>query len=204
MSSDAVPSSPPGDPATRRAILEAARALLEAGGAVRLADVGRAAGVSRQAVYLHFGSRTGLLVALVQYVDESQRLDERAEVVRRAPSALAAIDRFAELWAEYLPSIAAVARALLAARDHDAAAAAAWDDRMRGLREVARFLIRRLADEGRLARGWTVEGATDACWAMILPQVWHALSVEQGWSRRRYARGLGLMLRGAFVSPERS
>ena len=61
-----------GDPATRRRILQAAWELLEQRGAgVRLVDVADRAGVSRQAVYLHFGDRSGLLVALVDFIDVS-------------------------------------------------------------------------------------------------------------------------------------
>ena len=61
-----------GDPETRRRILQATWELLEQQGAgVKLVDVADRAGVTRQAVYLHFGDRSGLLVALVDYIDVS-------------------------------------------------------------------------------------------------------------------------------------
>ena len=52
---------------TRAAILAAALRLLEHDGyhAVGLAAVGREAGVSRQSIYLHFGSKANLLRALL-------------------------------------------------------------------------------------------------------------------------------------------
>ena len=55
-------------------MLEAARALLEerSAQAVKLEDVASRAGVSRQSVYLHFGSRAGLLLALVAHVEASR------------------------------------------------------------------------------------------------------------------------------------
>ncbi len=47
---------------TRDRILDAAWTLLEekAGSGVRMSDIARQAGISRQAVYLHFASRTEL------------------------------------------------------------------------------------------------------------------------------------------------
>jgi len=65
-------SSQKGDPATRRRICEAALRLIvkRRGAAVTLAEVARAARVSRQALYLHFADRAELLLALVRYADD--------------------------------------------------------------------------------------------------------------------------------------
>lgn len=53
-----------GDPQTRRRILDAAKTLLEAnpGAPVPMAEVAASAGVSRQALYLHFTDRTTLFL----------------------------------------------------------------------------------------------------------------------------------------------
>ena len=61
---------------TRGRILEAARNLLlkRSGGEVSMAEIAKEAGVSRQAVYLHFADRVSLFVALVKYVDEKRGL----------------------------------------------------------------------------------------------------------------------------------
>ena len=52
-------------PDTRTKILQATRQLMEErrGLGVRMSDIAKAAGVSRQAVYLHFDSRIELLSA---------------------------------------------------------------------------------------------------------------------------------------------
>ncbi|MCB0952277.1 MAG: helix-turn-helix transcriptional regulator, partial [Microthrixaceae bacterium] len=75
-----------GDPETRNRILEAAWSLLaEHGAQIKLADVAARASVSRQALYLHFGDRAGLLVALVNHMDESLDLGESLVEVYSAP-----------------------------------------------------------------------------------------------------------------------
>ena len=63
---------------TRERILDSTLQLLESGGGskVRMSDIARQAGVSRQAVYLHYPSRAELLVAATRH------LDERLQIVR--------------------------------------------------------------------------------------------------------------------------
>ena len=68
-----------GDPRTRTRILEATWGLMEErlGRGVRMSDIAEAAGVSRQAVYDHFGSRAELMAATVRYGDVLLGLGER-------------------------------------------------------------------------------------------------------------------------------
>ena len=54
------------------------------GRGVRMSDVAGMAGVSRQAVYDHFGSRADLMVATVRYGDTVLGLDERLSRYRVA------------------------------------------------------------------------------------------------------------------------
>lgn len=42
-----------------------------------MGDIAAAAGISRQAVYLHIASRTELLVATTRYLDEALEADTR-------------------------------------------------------------------------------------------------------------------------------
>jgi AcrR family transcriptional regulator len=64
-----------GDPATRQRICEAAlRLIVKRGGVdVPLADVAKAARVSRQALYLHFKDRAALFVAVARRFVASNR-----------------------------------------------------------------------------------------------------------------------------------
>jgi AcrR family transcriptional regulator len=188
--------------ATRERILEATRRLLEKHGAaaVRLEDVGREAGCSRQAVYLHFGSRASLLVALVERIDEQGGVLEAARSWH-APEmdAVARLETFLAWWSEYLPKIRPVAQALLAERAFDDAADAAWQNRMAALHNGARFLVDRLAKENALAPAWKPAEAADWLWALISVQLYETLA-ERGWSHRRYVDRLRRVVRAALLA----
>ena len=73
---------------TRTRILKAAWTLLEAsrGRGVKMGDIASAAGVSRQAVYLHFATRADLLIATTHYVDEVNDVAGRLVASRTAAS----------------------------------------------------------------------------------------------------------------------
>ena len=88
---------------TRERILRATWRLLEErrGQNVRLEDVARAASVSRQAVYLHFGSRTTLFVETARYADESLKLMERIREACDAETGVVAIEAYVRFWASY-------------------------------------------------------------------------------------------------------
>ena len=190
-----------GDPETRIRIMKATRELIERSGGelVRLQDIAQAAGVSRQAIYLHFGSRVGLLVATVQYVDQSAGFFDRTAHVREAENSLQALEFFIVFWADYISSVYKLAKALFAARETDLAAAAAWSDRMDGLRSICRHLVERLEKEGQLLPVWTVETAADALWALISVQLWEQLVVDQGWTKSQYTERLTFILRQALT-----
>src|SRR6266511_5589571 len=117
----------------RIAILDAARRLFEDKDfiSVTLEEVARKAGVSRQAVYVNFGSRAGLLVALVSYVDEIGGLQVKLAKVLDSPTALGALEALVDFRARYAPSIFLLATQVDAARRVEADAEATWQGRMR-------------------------------------------------------------------------
>src|SRR5215210_3958710 len=103
-----------GDPKTRTRILEATWRLMEErnGRGVRMRDVADAGGVSRQAVYDHFGSRAELMVATARYGDEVRGLEERLRGYRAAVSGVERLEAFIEFWGNYIPEIHGIARGL--------------------------------------------------------------------------------------------
>lgn len=190
-----------GDPETRKRILDAARGLLEDRGLpITMAQVAEAAGVSRQAVYNHVGDRSGLMVALVGYLDEVLGLAELAESVREAPTGREALAAMVALHATYHEHIIGFTRQAEALRHSDPAVAAAWEDRMAGRREAHRGIVRRLADEGELAAGWDVESAAMVLYTVTLPRTWDELVVERGWSTGQYREHMTRLLTRALVA----
>ena len=182
---------------TRTRILEAALRLLEAqrGQRVRMGDIARAAGISRQAVYLHFASRAELLAATTLYVDEQLGLEQRLARSRAAGSGTGRLDAYIEFWGNYLPEIYGVARALLDAQANDAAAAAAWNERMQAMRDGCRAAIAALESDGRLAKRWSTEEATDLLWTMLSVRNWEQLTQACGWSTSQYIRRMQAVAR---------
>ena len=203
MSSDAIPY---GDPETRRRILDTAWALLEEQGTgVRIADIAAKAGVSRQAVYLHFGDRTSLFVALGDHVDVSFGRDRLRAHVFGAPTGVESLRRWVQTMSWYTAKIDTVSRILELAAESDEALAAVWKDRMTGRRGHARRIAERIAAEGQLADGWTVEAAADLIFAVTLPGPWRVLTSVVGWSNERYADEItGLLELSLLDTPARS
>jgi AcrR family transcriptional regulator len=175
--------------------------LEERGGrGVRMGDIATAAGISRQAVYLHFVSRVELLVAATRYLDEVLDVDRRLAPSRAAKTGVERLTLYIECWGHYIPDIYGVAKALLLARDTDDAAEAAWKDRMLAMRDGCRAAIEALHSDGTLAPEWKPRNATDALWTMLSVQNWENLTSECGWSTRQYVNGMKILAKRAFVN----
>ncbi len=186
---------------TRSRILEATVRILEehGGRGVRMGDIARETGISRQAVYLHFASRAELLTATTQYRDEVLNLQGRLAASRAASSGVERLALYIELWGNYVPEIYGVAKALMLAQDTDKAAAAAWQDRMLAMRDGCRAAIEALDADGQLAPGWTAKRATDVLWTMLLVPNWENLTLECGWSTAEYIRWMKALAERTFV-----
>ena len=188
---------------TTRRLIEESR-----GQPVRMKDIAEASGFSRQALYLHFGSRAGLMVATVQYLDgegdEAGGLMKRTEHVRAEPDSVKAVEMFVEVWAAYVPRIYGVARQLLILRETDEAAAAAWEDRMESFHDGAcTYLVEQLARDGRLADGWEREAAVDMLWTLLSIQTWESLVIAREWSAEQYTSRMKRLIRQTLISSPR-
>ena len=186
---------------TRSRILESTVRMLEehGGKGVRMGDIAKESGISRQAVYLHFASRTELLVAATRYLDEILDVDKRLAPSRAATSGIERLPLYIDCWGNYIPEIYGVGKALMLAQDTDEAAAAAWDDRMAAMRDGCRAAIDALHADKMLSPGWTRQKATDALWAMLLVPQWEALTIECGWSTKQYVHWMKTLAEQTFV-----
>jgi len=190
-----------GDPQTRKLIFEKTIQLMERqpGQAVRIDDIARAAKISRQAIYLHFGSRAELLIATARHVDEINGLSSRLETLNSAKGA-EALDAYVDFWGNYMPVVYGLAKALLALRETDAAAAAAWDDRMSALYAGCQNVIACLAREKLLAPEWSVDQAVDMLWALSSIELWENLTQTCGWTNAKYIKHMKAVLRRTFLA----
>jgi AcrR family transcriptional regulator len=182
---------------TRARILDAALALItkrgEAGGT--MAEIAKAARVSRQAVYLHFADRADLMLALVRHVDEKRGIDAEIQKMIDAPTGVAAMRAMVAMQARLNPGVWAVARALDAVRRTDVAAERGWQDRLENRLHGCRLMVQRMAREGTLKPGLSEPAAADLLWTITSLRMWEDLVLQRGWSAQEYEeRVAGLLL----------
>lgn len=186
---------------TRTKILSATWRLIEKEGAhdVRMSDIAKAVGISRQAIYLHFATRTELMIATTHYVDDIREVKKRLIRYDAATDGVETLEAFVEFWGNYIPEIYALAKALLAVRATDEAAEAAWQDRMNAVRSGCRRAIEALNHEGKLAQDWTKEKAIDFCWTMLSVHNWEQLILDCRWTTEEYITRMQTLLKENLV-----
>ena len=198
----AAPSAP--EPGTRERVLQVARAMIGERGnaAISLVDVAAEAGLSRQTLYLMFGSRSGLLLAVVDQLDDTSQVPARLAALRQGMPATDSFEPYLRTWFEYIPVVLPVARALLAAAaTGDADARRAWDSRMQKLRGGFLQLAKGLKAAGQLRDGWTPEAAADWIYAQTHVDVWQHLVVESGWKPQTAVARIVGGLRETLLKP---
>ncbi|MGI9350712.1 MAG: TetR/AcrR family transcriptional regulator [Rhizobiaceae bacterium] len=177
---------------TRTRILKTTQRLLEAGSSnsVRMSDIAKACGVSRQAVYLHFPTRAELLVATARSIDEAENIDLRLTASRTALGGVDRLSAFIEAWGNYIPAVFGVAKALQDMKDNDPEAKAAWDDRMRALRHGCQAAVNAIVKDGLLNPQFRKKEAVDFLLTLISVKNWEHLTKECGWSQRQYINSI--------------
>ena len=189
---------------TRAGILAAARDLFRSAGyaATTIDAIASSAGVSAKTVEAVFGTKRGVLAALVDPVatggppqdlvhrlreatDPRQRLGLVAELTRRAYEA--SVPEF-----ELMRGAAAVAPEI-------AAAAGQVESRRRG--NQAR-LTAYLQEQGCLREDLSAEEATDIVWVLTSYDVYRALVAESQWPAARYQDWLADTLAASLLRPE--
>ncbi len=186
---------------TREKILIAAWKLLEAGrgNAVRMTDIAKKTGISRQAVYLHFPTRADLLIATTRYLDEVKNVDQRLAASRSAANGVERLDAFIDAWGNYIPEIYGIAKALFAMQDSDEEARAAWADRMQAVRHGCEAAVQALKRDGTLSKDHPPKQATDLLWTMLSVRNWEQLTIDCGWSQKRYIETIKVQARRTLV-----
>jgi AcrR family transcriptional regulator len=175
---------------SRERVLDAALKLIRRRGdaSVTMAQIARAARLSRQAVYLLFADRADLMVALAGHVNESLGLPARIQRVMNARTGIGMLEAFVSMQAEGNPAVWAVARAIDAVRRTDAAAERAWQSRLKSRLDGCRVIVSRLQADGSLRRGLDPSIAADLLWTMTSLRTWEDLVLEREWSPGQYQR----------------
>lgn len=187
---------------TRIRILNSAWQLLETpgGSAVRMTDIAKAAGISRQALYLHYPNRADLLVATTRHIDEINDIDARLAASRAAKGGIERLEAYIAAWGGYIPQIHGVARALMSMQDNDAEARIAWAGREAAMREGCAAAVAALDRDGTLTPDLSAAEATDLLWTLLSVRNWDRLVQECGWSQGAFIREMQRLARAALVA----
>jgi AcrR family transcriptional regulator len=187
---------------TRDRILDAAAGILKKHGtAPTMSAIARAAGISRQALYLHFADRTALLVALVAHIGDREQLPAGIAAMDAAGDAAGQIRAWAHMQTWRNPRITAMGRALDSARHTDPSAAAAYRDRTGNRMRGALSIIQRLREEGRLHPTWTTAEAAALLWELTSFHVWDDLVNEAQIPPGRYVEIITAAALSALGAP---
>jgi len=187
---------------TRQRILETAHELLvERGYAAMTVDaVATGAGVSVPSVYAIFGSKTGLLEAII---DRARFGPSYRQLVEQALQAEDAVERL-----RYAGAIARgiydAERSLIDLMGGASVLSPELALKMRG-HELDRLdaqsgTIRRLAEQGRLKADLSVESAADILWTLTGRDIYRMLVQGRGWSGDKYQQWLADSLVAQLVS----
>jgi AcrR family transcriptional regulator len=167
---------------------------------VRMSDIAKTAGISRQALYLHFPNRADLLVATTRHIDAVKDIDARLAASRTATGGIERLEAYVAAWGDYIPQIHGVAMALMSLQDHDAEARIAWAGRETAMREGCAAAINALQRDGTLTPALSPNAATDLLWTLLSVRNWDRLVQDCGWSQTRYIAQMQRLARAALVA----
>lgn len=184
---------------TRAGILEAAWILMAEQQRLdaRMAEIAAAAGVSRQTLFLAFGNRAGLLVAMARHQDTRSDHVLRMRQIAATGADKPALHAFVDAWLDYLPVVYPVAIQLETGSLSDADANAAWQDRIfsQGVRiGLDRILSQIAAGDGLGADQLDTSRLAELCLTLLVPSAWRYLVVERGWTAEAFARSRHLLV----------
>lgn len=194
---------------TRRAVLDAARALFTTHGypATTVAEIARRARVNVDTLYATVGRKPALLREVVETAisgsDHAVPAEERDYVraVRAATTAGEKIDIYAGALGRMGPRTAPVFLALRAAADRDPECAALHAE-ITGRRAAnMRVFAADLRATGELRADLSDEEAADIVWAMNSADYYALLVDARGWTPERYGRHLADAWRRMLLEP---
>lgn len=187
---------------TRRALLEATRAILEEQGfeALTMSAVAEQAGISRRGAYLHFEGLSALIAELFEHVAAVEGLEESAAPVREAEDAVEALEAWARHAAAYHPRVMAVDRAIQRVESVNEAAAEHRARVSAKQMEICEEVVRSLADQNLLSPHWTVAGASDLLYGLLSTELFSRLIDHRDWSGAQMADRLVLLVHSALVT----
>jgi AcrR family transcriptional regulator len=188
---------------TRSAILDAARRLFAEQGyaATAVRPIAEEAGVAVQTLYSTFGSKQGLLLALVDTVREQSGAQELGERMRHTDDPHQLVGLAARIRRQILERCGDIVATFREGAAGDPDVAAAYEEGQRRTREGLALACSRLEALGALRPGLTPKLAVDQAAAMFSAEIYEELTGHRsGWSPDDYERWLAERLSEMLLS----
>jgi AcrR family transcriptional regulator len=191
----------------RQAVLEAAHTRFVEHGyaATTMAEVAADARVSVETVYKAFGSKAGLVKAVLDVSivgdDDPIALMERDSIqrIRAEPDPRRKLRAYAAHLVATAPRTFPVQFVVREAAAADPAAAGVWEqlqaERLTGMTHLAG----ELHAGGHLRSGVSTDEARDVLWTHNSVELWHLLVIQRGWDTQRYGVWIGEQLIAALL-----
>lgn len=170
--------------ATRREILGAARRLFARKGfsATSIQQIADEAGVAVQTIYSSVGSKSKLVVALADLIDEEADIPELGRALGETDDPRELIARAVHLTRQLYERCGDIISVALSAARDDADAAAVLGEGLRRHGEGTARVAMRLQAQGALPAGTDGDRAAAVLSMMTGPASWDALVASAGWS----------------------
>lgn len=187
---------------TRARILGAARELIpDAGTSMPVTAIARHAGVAVQTIYDHFGSKGGLLIAVIGDVQASLGLFKAFGRVFQSPDGEEAMRRMIaatlSFWGQAWPYLEFVLRARRV--DPVITREMEFIDRLRHAHYWA--IAKRIEDEGRVRGGRSAEWAADQSFALTIPSVYEELAIRRSRTTAEVIETVTAAVLGVLIEP---
>jgi AcrR family transcriptional regulator len=190
---------------SHQAIVETAWTMARQEGiaSLTMTKIAKSSGLTRQAIYWHFKSRTNLLSEVANFNDtraEDMALFSIGIAHLPAAQSFVAVLR---IWLSALPAAAPMFLALYAASLTDDDAKAALTARMHGLRDlIAGVHLQRIKMEGQLREGIDIAEAACFIFTMTSAPFWQQITECLGWRHEFYVGYVIRQMLELYVKPE--
>lgn len=162
---------------TRREILDVARRLFAQRGyvATSINDIAAEAEVAVQTIYARLGSKRGMLMALIDLIDEEAGVAELAADVRAAPTPTETLAAEVRLTRAFQERCGDIIQALFTAAAAEPELGAAVAEGQRRHRAGAQLAVQRIAELGGLRDGVTPQRAASLIALSTTHEAWREL-----------------------------
>ena len=163
------------------------------------------AGVAVQTLYSTFGSKQGMLLALVDTVREQTDAQDLGDRIRRSDEPLEIVRLAAHIRRQILERCGDIVATFREGAAGDPEVAAAYGEGQRRTREGITGVCSRLEAIGALRSGLKLKQAVDLVAAMFAAEIFEELTgPRSGWSPDEYERWLSERLSEMLLGPDRT